>query len=363
MNVLRFGKDHFERVTALKVIRRSAPPFVSLKKRFLKVRLDITKGCNLRCVMCPSVAARDFEIQEMVPELFRKVAREVFPRAEHLTIGCGAEPLLARNFGQYMDTIRKYHIPYTLIISNGSLLTEQKAISILDAHIDEVSISLEAASKERYEATRVGAKFERLIENLERLNHLKAARQTDKPALSFNTVLMGSNLSELVPLIKLGKTLGIKAFCMAHLIPFEGLDNEAESLYHHQELANQKMAEAYEYAKSLGIHVFGPPLFGDKEQPDRRPFADANRPTFCVQPWTFMYITAAGDVIPCGWLFGEALAGSFRQQSFRQIWFGEIYLRLREEIRTGNLRARCSKCPAAALGDPNRSESFEPVYL
>ena len=363
MNLLRTGKDLFEKLTTRKVVLKQGFPFVSLRRRFLKVRLDFTSGCNLRCIMCPTVAAGGFERREMPLELFNKIAKEVFPKTEHLTIGCGAEPLLAKNFDLFLRTVKAYRIPYTLIISNGSLLSKQRIDSLLDAGIDEISISLEASSKEKYESIRVGAKFDHLLENLNQLNELKAQRGVDRPLLSFNTVLMKTNLSELAPLARLAKRMGASTFSMAHLIPFGGLNNEKESLYYHQELACEKIQEAKELAESLGLRVFSPPLFGAGEKDDQRPTEKGQQGMVCLQPWTFMVITDKGDVSPCGWLYGENPVGSFREQSFRQIWFGSEYARLREEIRTGNLRSRCAKCPAAGVGDPNRMESFEQVNL
>jgi len=362
MNVARRGKEILERLTTRKVIREPVFPYVTLRQRYVKVRLDFTKGCNLRCRMCPSVAFGDFEKREMPPSLFDKIAGEVFPRTEHLTIGCGAEPLFAKNFDQYLQTVRRYRIPYTLIISNGSLLTDQKITAMLDAGINELSVSLEAASKEKYESIRVGSKFDRLLENLNRFNELKAERHTDKPLLSFNTVLMKDTLPELAPLIRLAKQMGVTTLSMAHLIPFAGLDNERESLYYHQELADEKMQEARELAESLGIRVFCPSLFRGEED-DPRPSEKGVSGMACLQPWIFMVINCDGDAYPCGWLFGEKPAGSFRKHSFRQIWFGSMYTKLREEIRTGNLRAQCGRCPAAGLGDPTRKESFEQVQF
>jgi len=363
MNSIRKGKDLFEKLTTLKVVRQPQFPLVSLKKRYIKVRLDFTKGCNLRCVMCPTVASGDFERREMPPELFRKIAKEVFPRAEHLTVGCGAEPLLAKNFDEYLQIIRKHGIPYTLIISNGSLLTESKANSILDAGIDEVSISLESANREVYESIRIGAKFERLVENLNRFKELKVKRKTERPKLSFNTVLMKSTLPELMGIVELAKSVNATAFAMAHLIPFSGLDNEEESLFHHQEIANAKITEARELAESQGIRVFCPPLFGKSEEEDLRPSEKGTQGMACIQPWTFMVIDCDGKVSPCGWFYGEMQAGAFKEQSFRQIWFGTVYSQLREEIRTGNLRSRCAKCPAAGLGNVDKKESFEQISL
>ncbi len=362
-NLAKKGKDLFERLTTLKVVRRPEFPFLGFRRRFIKLRLDITKGCNLRCVMCPTVAEGDFEKYEMPPDLFDRIAKEVFPRTEHLTIGCGAEPLLSKNFDRYLRSIGAFDIPYTLIISNGSLLTEEKIVAMLDAGIDELSISLESANKEIYESVRVGAKYDRLLGNIRRFNELKAERGSDVPLLSFNTVLMKSTLPELRSVIELAETMGASAFSMGHLIPFAGLENEQESLYYHQEIANEKIEETRKLAESLGIRVYCPPLFGSDGNLDLRGTEKGVGGLACVQPWTFMVITARGDVSPCSWLYGEKEAGSFKEQSFRQIWFGDLYTRLRKEIQTGNLRPRCTVCPAAGRGDIDRKESFQTVYL
>lgn len=51
------------------------------------------------------------------------------------------------------------------MISNGSLITDEVAQGLIDAGMDAINISLDAAGKEVFEATRVGLKYDKAISN------------------------------------------------------------------------------------------------------------------------------------------------------------------------------------------------------
>jgi radical SAM protein with 4Fe4S-binding SPASM domain len=56
-----------------------------------------------------------------------------------------------------------------------------------------------------------------------------------------------------------------------------------------------------------------------------------------------MYILPDGRVMPCT-IWQENPIGDFREQHFKDIWQDREYLRLRDELVTGNFREKCRKC-------------------
>ena len=73
------------------------------------------------------------------------------------------------------------------MISNGSLVTEEAARGMVDAGLDAINISVDAAGKETFERTRVGLKYDKVIANVERLVQIRqeAGRRRPKLILSF----------------------------------------------------------------------------------------------------------------------------------------------------------------------------------
>ena len=59
------------------------------------------------------------------------------------------------------------------MISNGSLITEEVARGMIEAGLDAINISVDAAGKEVFEQTRIGLKYDKVIANIERLVRLR----------------------------------------------------------------------------------------------------------------------------------------------------------------------------------------------
>jgi MoaA/NifB/PqqE/SkfB family radical SAM enzyme len=80
----------------------------------------------------------------------------------------------------------------------------------------------------------------------------------------------------------------------------------------------------------------------------------------CPMPWTFVSIDMHGYVAPCGWWHGvEQLGRLVGNGSFRDIWEGEAYERLRTSLATGRrVLPVCQRCPAAGMGSVDSEAAF-----
>ncbi len=69
--------------------------------------------------------------------------------------------------------------------------------------------------------------------------------------------------------------------------------------------------------------------------------------------WITPFVYVSGDVVPCCAMNEGNIRdfqkknslGNIFQQSFKDIWEGERFLRLRNEIRAGKIPALCRDCP------------------
>jgi radical SAM protein with 4Fe4S-binding SPASM domain len=81
-------------------------------------------------------------------------------------------------------------------------------------------------------------------------------------------------------------------------------------------------------------------------------FSDPSRKTsfepFCTIPWTTTYVAFDGTVRPCCYSETATVLGNLRDQSFDEIWNGEAYRHLREEILDGEVPESCRQCVANA---------------
>lgn len=318
-------------------------PFLILDtRRFLTVRIDVINRCNLRCKMCHYSLEefRNAPLSSMSYDLFHKIANEIFPHTQHLIFSAGAEPLMSKEYPRMIEIVKRYHLPYVSFFTNGNLLNETLARQFVKLKVNEIHFSVDGASKSTYESIRVGANFERLVANIKRLQDLKHAQNAHLPRLSFQFVMMRSNIDELPEYIEFAHILDIENINVSLLIPHEGLHLDHEILEPGSERLIYALSKARNIAEKYNIH-FGFPAHLLEKSPDEPLLSKERR---CTAPWTEIFIRPDGKVHPCCF-WGDPPLGDLSTQNFIDIWHGSEYEQLRQELSSGNLRATCVRCP------------------
>jgi molybdenum cofactor biosynthesis enzyme MoaA len=146
-----------------------------LNQRYLAVNLDPVLACNLRCKMCY------FTDEDYVKTLkgqftegdINRVAKVIFKRALKLQIGCGTEPTLYKNLPKIVALGKQYKVPYISITTNANLLDKEKIKKLLNAGLNEFTISLHGVKKETYEGFMKKANYEKFHEVFKTFAELK----------------------------------------------------------------------------------------------------------------------------------------------------------------------------------------------
>lgn len=146
-----------------------------LNRRYLAVNLDPVLACNLRCKMCYFT---DADVVKTLKGQFKeeevnRVAEVIFKRALKLQIGCGTEPTLYKNLPSIVELGKKYKVPYISITTNANLLTEESIESLLNAGLNEFTISLHGVTKESYEGFMKKASYEKFHDVFDTFAKLK----------------------------------------------------------------------------------------------------------------------------------------------------------------------------------------------
>ena len=145
-------------------------------KRYLAVNLDPVLACNLRCKMCYFTDA-DFVKTlkgQFKEEELDQVAKAIFKRALKLQVGCGTEPTLYKNLPKIIALGKQYKVPYISMTTNANLLTEDKVRALLEAGLNEFTISLHGVTKETYENFMKKASYEKFHAALDAFAKLKS---------------------------------------------------------------------------------------------------------------------------------------------------------------------------------------------
>ena len=344
--------------------------------RPLKLEMDIVNQCNLRCIMChfSSVQYSIKPKREIAVENFARVAEQLFPLCSHLSLSISAEPLLHRKLAELLQITERYKIPFVYMHTNGLLLNERIIDHLMQSKVNQLSISVDGSTKHTYERIRVGAKFERLIANMQAINHAKERMRSDTPHLCFNVVLMRSNIRELPSLVHLAHEMQVEGIGAVHMVALAiaVADPKEESLQWHKDLCNRMLDEARTLAEQYHIYVSLPDRFGVAEDPaplsqvgikhrELRlllPQPKEMAEPSCFFPWHFVGLDSDGNLMPCGWWYNQAPMGNVLTESFEVIWNNAQYRRLRSEHLHGALRHVCQICPVGGMGNINNANAF-----
>jgi len=321
----------------------------------LRVRMDITNKCNLLCKMCFYPGTVGQPKFDMEPALFRKIADQVFPYAEGVSLACQYEPLMSRHFDEIMDIVAEGACPVGLV-TNGTLLTRKRAERLVDNPcVHYLAVSIDGATKETYESIRVNARWEKLVENLEYLAAVKAQRGTKKPALQLNMVLMKSTVGELPRLVDFARRVDAASIAAIRFLP---TNPQLDAAIDDWEQVMPILIEARRRAHDYGIVLFLPVednrlLSQDdpSEETSCNEGAVGQFSPFCEAPWRALQIYPDGAVHPCIY-YGRAF-GNLREQDFLEIWNSEPYLELRRSLARMRLHPTCAAC------NPHGYDNFE----
>ena len=350
---------------------------MKLPKRFLEVQMDTTGMCNLRCRMCYLSYSKRPSIF-MEPDVFRHIAREVFPHARRLVLSWATEPLLHPKLPELLAITREYDIPEVLLVTNATRLTRELSETLIREKVDRINVSMEGATPETYEAVRLGASFEKTLENLEQFEAVRKAARSRKPRLMFNYLLMRSTASELPDFIRLVKRFRPTEINTWFPNVHEGAPKE-DFIDIGNETFREMLPEARRAAKEAGITLYLP--YVSPEYPGIR--ARLHRagwslrkvsgflrhksvraswlwirtmlalrrqvPTsFCWDPSFRLVIWPDGSVQPCCRWEPDPL-GTIAGVSFEEVWNSEAWQKLREALRAGKeVPEICRGCTIAS---------------
>jgi MoaA/NifB/PqqE/SkfB family radical SAM enzyme len=204
-----------------------------LGPRKLKVLMDISNKCNLRCKMCHFSFDRVFyrPSEFLSPADFTRIANEVFPFAHTVVLSAGSEPTVSPHFEEILRIASGWPMDELKFLTNGTLFTESMSTAVLDSRVTQIDVSVDGACADTYEKIRRGARFDRLVRNLKRLHEMKRRRGQSTPLVQFNVTLMKSNLDELEQFVDLAEECGVERIGCRHLMPYAGLNMAHESLF------------------------------------------------------------------------------------------------------------------------------------
>jgi MoaA/NifB/PqqE/SkfB family radical SAM enzyme len=107
------------------------------------------------------------------------------------------ESLLYPRFVDAVRYAKRAGIGRTVVVTNATRLEGNLAEEILDSGLDEILISLDRLDRKTYESSRRGARFDQVVENVDRFIELRRQRGSGRPSIVINSVLVDEDVQQI----------------------------------------------------------------------------------------------------------------------------------------------------------------------
>jgi pyruvate-formate lyase-activating enzyme len=276
--------------------------------------IELTNHCNLRCNMCPRPSLRR-ELGHMDWELYCDIIDRI-GRLGGWYVGLNrfGESLLYPRFVDAVRRAKEVGVNQVVVVTNATLLSEERSSEILDSGLDQLLISLDTLDRATYEANRRGAKLDQVVANVDRIIDMRRQRGAVRPRIILNSVMVQEDIEQIRALF--------------------------DKYYDQVDKISLKPCARYGEGQDL-------------------PFEGVPRKRWraCTQPWERLNIFWNGDAtVCCGDLEGELVVGNVRQASMEQLWLGS---RRALEIRRLHHHHEFGTLPVCQRCDATNADFFE----
>lgn len=291
------------------------------------VAIDIISVCNFKCKFCfhsiDKVKQRELNFNPgiMDYELFKKIIDQIaeFPnKLKKLAVYMRGEPLLHKKLPDMISYAKKKNVSELIqVTTNGYLLSPEMNLKLIESGLDELVVSVEALSSEKYEEiTRVYIDYDKFIDNIRNFYKNKSMCK-----LYIKILDVGLNHDE-----------GYKFH--------EIFDDICDKAFIEDALPQYRQVSYSEVKHDFKTDVRGNELL---------------KVDVCTQPFLSLYVLHNGDVCVCCVDYGGKIVfGNTKDQSLFDIWNGRALkdFRIMQLQRKRDLHYECSKCNYPSYNTP-----------
>src|ERR1700678_4431188 len=181
--------------------------------------LETTNRCNLLCTTCPRTYEELEPPADMSWDLFRSIVDQI-PNLQRAVLHGVGEPMLVRNLPRMVRYL-KDRGTYVLFNTNGTVLNVKNGRALIEAGLDELRVSLDAASAKSYRAIRGKDYFGRILKNVRAFRELQEREGKDRPRVSAWLTGLKETIAELPAFVKVAAEIGVKEVHLQRLVFFE----------------------------------------------------------------------------------------------------------------------------------------------
>lgn len=302
------------------------------------IELEVTTRCNLRCRICEHTHWDEVG-EDMSFGDFKHIVDQ-FPDLRWMGITGIGEQFLNPDFMDMLAYLKGRGV-FVEFFNSGNMMTPERSRRLVELGVDKIWISMEAATASTYESTRVGARFERVVENVRELFRIKRELNSATPEVWFHYIVTTDNLHEAPDFVDLVADLASQSRNYATLIFWTSLLHfpEVEDLYV-AEIPDSIREEVERRAARAGIYSNW-----------NQNTTELRSVTQCTR-WTEPFILVSGHVQPCCAINEanqrpyqrETAFANLLEEDFRDVWRSDRYRDFLATIRRGELPEPCKYC-------------------
>ena len=292
----------------------------------VSISFEPTTSCNLRCPECPS-GLRSFTRPTgmLEPELFRNTIDQLKDTLSYLIFYFQGEPYLHQDFIPLVKYASKKGI-YTATSTNAHYLDDENARKTVESGLDRLIISLDGTTQDVYEQYRVGGNMEKVLEGARNIVKWKKKLKSKKPYSIFQFLVVKPNEHQIEDVKRLAKEIGVDEVGLktAQIYDYHNGSDLIPTIDYYSRYANN----------------------GDGTYSIKNKLLD-----HCWKMWHSCVITWDGLVVPCCFdKDAEYVMGDLKNQSFKEIWFGQKYVDFRKSLLKGRSEIEmCKNCSEGGM--------------
>lgn len=269
--------------------------------------IEVTRHCNLACVMCPHPHFAAKEKGQMDVDLFRTIIRKIAPYAEVTKLHWIGEPLLHPHVVEMIRFARSELSGAIFMSTNATFLQGALADDIRTSGLTKIILSLDGMSAKSYGSMRVKGDFEKVFANIHAF--VESVERRGGPLCEIQMIATRHNEHEVASFKK----------------RWSGYKNVAVNV-----------TWLTDWAGNISI--------GRTVSNRRNPTSLSEREA-CSDLWFKMQIAWTGDVYACCLdARGSILLGNIRDEGLEAIWHSKAATELRRQHLDKRYQGICQKC-------------------
>src|SRR5271169_6152700 len=220
------------------------------------IYLEVTNRCNLLCTTCPRTFEELEPEKDMPWELFTGIVDQA-PSLKRAVLHGVGEPMLVKNLPKMVRYLKDRSV-YVLFNTNGTLLTEKNGQALIDAGLDELRVSLDAAEPTVFQMIRGKDMFDRIVSNVRRFRQMQVEQAKDLPRVSLWLTGLRETLDQLEAFVRIADSIGVREVYLQRLVFFtdnsNGMARADSALFDNTSREEERIiARATALAQSLHI--------------------------------------------------------------------------------------------------------------